>query len=324
MMILFSLLVIAVGMSGQAFFSGIETGMISIRRMRLRHFVRRGSRRAEILEYFLENTDRLLGTTLVGTNVCVVLVSITAAELVAELIGQWGEVVSTAVMSLLVLVFCEYLPKNWFQRRPLSRCYRFADALRAADRILRPFAFVVVGLTRLLVPGPAKSFSTPLPFVTKEDLKTLAREGEEDGVLSSKERAMIHRVMELSGKNAARITVPLEKMVTVDSTTSIADFCQKARESQRTRMPIYDANKESYVGIINVFDILRASAVDSTQTVMQFARPPLFVPEDMPVDDIFPRLRRFRQPMGLVVDEEGAVTGLVTTEDILEEIVGQL
>jgi CBS domain containing-hemolysin-like protein len=118
--------------------------------------------------------------------------------------------------------------------------------------------------------------------------------------------------------------VPREDMVAVDSTTSVADFCEKARETRWTRMPIYDSQKESHVGVINVFDVLRAPTAGDTQTVMDFARPPLFVPEDMPVDDIFPRLRRFRQPMGLVVDEEGAVTGLVTTEDILEEIVGQL
>ncbi len=324
MIILFPLLVIALGMAGEAFFSGIETGMISIRRMRLRHFVRRGSRRAEILQHFLENTDRLLGTTLVGTNICVVLVSITAADLAAELIGEWGEAVSTVVISILVLVFCEYLPKTWFQSRPLSRCHRFADALRTADRILRPLALVVVGLTRLVLPGPRRSFSEPVPFVTKEDLKTLAREGEEDGVLSPKERAMIHRVMELSAKEASQIMIPRDQMVAVDAATTVTAFCKKARETRITRMPVHDTKKNSFVGVINLFDVLRASDINSDQPVMQFARPPLFVPEDMPVDDIFPRLRRFRQPLGLVVDEEGTVTGLVTTEDILEEIVGQL
>ena len=318
------LVVIAFCMLSGAFFSGMETGVISIHRIRLRHFVRQGALTAKMLQRFLDHSDLLLGTTLVGTNISVVVISIIAASLATSLMGGWGEAVSTVTASVMVLIFCEYLPKSWFHSRPLERCRRFAVTLRFAELVLRPVSMTVVWLTKWLVPGPSTSFSKPVPFVTREDLKVLAHEGEKDGMLSPKERVMIHRVFELSGKRAHQIMTPQSKMTVVYTNTTIPEFFNIARSSNFTRMPVYDRAKNKYVGIINVYYVLADQTDDRGKTVAGFVRPPLFIPEDMPVDDIFPRLRRFRQPMCLVTDEKSEVAGLITTEDILEEIVGQL
>lgn len=319
-----SLILILGCMCGGAFFSGIETGLISIHRMRLRHFVRQGSPGAALLQEFLDNPDRLLGTTLVGNNICVVVTSVVAASLASRILGEWGEPVSAVVVSLTLLTFCEYLPKAWFHSRPLDRCRRFVTLLRVAELALRPVAILVVGLTRLLVRGPSQAFSKPAPFVTREDLKLLARDGEKDGVLSPEERVMIHRVMELSGKRARQIMIPREKMVFVDTDATLSEVFEKARQSGYTRMPLFDKAEGQFTGIANVFYALSTHPVDMNQTAKDFARPPLLIPEHMPVDDIFPRLRRLRQPMALVTADSGEVIGLVTTEDILGEIVGKL
>ncbi len=324
MTVVIPLLVILLSMVGGAFFSGMETGVISIHRMRLRHFVRRGSRNAKILQGFLENSDRLFGTTLVGTNICVVLISVTAADLAVELIGELGEAVSTVVVSAFVLIFCEYLPKAWFQNRPLRRCGRYAGFLSLMERLFHPLAIVIIGLTRWMIPGPSKLFSSSVPFVTREEVKLLAKEGERNGVLSPRERVMIHRVMELSGKTPRQIMTPRDEMVLVDGTTTVSEFCAKARETGLTRMPVYDKKGDRFTGVINVFYVLRTCSANPGEPVARFARQPMLIQEDMPVDDIFPRLRHFRQPMSLVIDADNEVTGLVTTEDILEEIVGQL
>ncbi len=137
-MITLLLLLILVCMLGHAFFAGIETGVISIHRMRLRHFVRKGSMNARILESFVTNFDRLLGTTLVGTNICVVIISVVAASLAVQLNIPGGKAASSAVMTILIIVFAEYLPKAWFHSRPLERCERFATVLRFAEWILQP------------------------------------------------------------------------------------------------------------------------------------------------------------------------------------------
>jgi CBS domain containing-hemolysin-like protein len=319
-----TIMIIIACMAGSAFFSGMETGVISIHRMRLRHFVRRGSKGAELLQGYLDNSDRLLGTTLVGTNICVVVISVVSASMAVDLLGEWGGAASTVVMSVLVLVFSEYLPKAWFHSRPLERCRRFAGMLRIGELILKPLGVTIIWLTRWLVPGPSRPLSKPLPFVTREDLKVLAREGEKDGVLSREERDMIHRVFELSGKRAREIMVPLKNMTSVWADTTVDKFFETARTSGFTRMPVRAKDTGEFAGVINVFYVLSSPELDTSRKVADFVRPPLFVSENMPVDDILPRMRRSRQPMCFVSNDESEVVGLITTEDILEEIVGQL
>lgn len=324
MMITVQLIVIVLCMGGVAFFAGMETGAISIHRMRLRHSVRQGSHRAKILQGFLENPDRLLGTTLVGTNIFLVMMSVLSASLAVRLIGDWGEAVSMAVVSILVVIFCEYLPKAWFHSRPLERCCRYAGVLRFTELALLPISAVVIWLTKRLGAGPSKSFSQQAPFITREDLKFLTREEAKNGMLSPRESAMINRVFELSGKNARRIMIPRSEMTIVYSDTTIPEFFDTARTSDFTRMPVFDREKNEFIGIINVFYVLSTRHEDRGKTLAGFVRTPLFIPEDMPVDEIFPRLRRSRQPMCLVTSDQSQVTGLITTEDILEEIVGKL
>ena len=318
------LVLIALCMMGTSFFSGIETGVISIHRMRLRHFIKQGSYRANLLQSFLDKPDRLLGTTLLGTNICVVVISVLSASLMSRLIGEWGEAVSTLVVSVVLLVFCEYLPKAWFHSRPLERCQRFAKLLAFWEAVFRPLSAAVVWLTKWLVPGGGEAFSQRAPFVTKEDLKVLAHEGEKDGVLSPRERSMIHRVIELSRKRASDIMTPRAEMTAVSHDVPLSEFFRIARRSGFTRLPVYGPDEDEFVGIINVFYTLSSLSLPDERRVADYVRPPLFIREDMPVDDILPRLRRSRQPVCLVKNESGKVTGLVTTEDILEEIVGKL
>ena len=307
-----------------AFFAGIETGVISIHRLRLRHFVRRGEAGARTLQGFLDRPDNLFGTTLVGTNLSLVILSVMSTGLLAHFAGPIGEPMAAVSVALIVLVFGEYLPKAWFQSRPLERCRRFVGLLRLAETVLRPLAWLVVGCSRLLVRGAVRSFAKPAPFVTRDDLKLLAREGERDGVLSSRERFMIHRVFELSSKCARDIMIPLEKIVSVETDMTVEQFREVVRASGRTRMPVYDRAQGAFVGVINVFFVLAGHVVEPGRRVAEFMRPAFFIPARMPVDDILPRMRRLRQPMCLVTEEKGPVIGLVTTEDILEEIVGQL
>ncbi|MFC1462163.1 hemolysin family protein [Verrucomicrobiota bacterium] len=324
-MILFESIALVACLLGQAFFAGIETGVISIHRMRLRHFVKQGATGARTLEHFLNDSDRLLGTTLVGTNISTVVASVVAASIAVRLSPAYGQILSAVVVAAVVLIFCEYLPKAWFHSRPIERCRRFAGLLRAAEIAFWPISKALIWVTNWLVSRQqTHSFSKPVPFVTKEDLKLLAREGEKDGILSPSERVMIHRVFELSGKTAGEIMIPRAEMKTLRTDTKVSEFCETAGAAQLTRMPVYDRKTDTFIGIVNLMYVLSSGPDCRDKPVTEFIRPPLFIPEDMPVDDIFPRLRHFRQPMALVRDKSDKVVGLVTTEDILEEIVGQL
>ncbi len=317
------LFIILLCMIGHAFFAGIETGVISIHRMRLRHFVRQGSINAKILETFIQNFDRLLGTTLVGTNICVVINSVVAANLAIQLNILGGEATSSIIMTILIILFGEYLPKAWFRSRPIERCERFAGVLRISELLFMPFSFTIIGIARLISPGEKNTFAKPAPFVTREDLKTLAKEGEKDGILSPKERDMIHSVIELSGKSAEEVMVPLDKITQAYNDMKIPEFYALARHSGLTRMPVINRETSEFIGIINVFHVLASENKQTDKTVADFMRPPQFIPAKMPVDDILPRMRRGRQPISLV-KKDGNVIGLITTEDILRIIVGKL
>ena len=308
----------------QAFFAGIETGVISIHRMRLRHFVRQGSSHASLLQAYVQDFDRLLGTTLVGTNICLVVASVSAASIGQRYLGPAGEAISTLIMTIIMLVFCEYIPKAWFHARPLERCQRFVGLLRIAELLFLPVSFAIIRLTRLLTGGTRKTFGKPDPFITREDLKLLAREGERDGVLSPKERVMIQRVIELPAKTARDIMVPREEIIFATTEMDVTDALALARKSRVTRLPVYDRAADRFIGILNVFHLLAGGQSLANRTLSELARPPLSIPHTMPADDILPRMRGARHPLCLVTDQDSTVLGLISTEDVLSTIVGKL
>lgn len=324
-MIALTVLIMLACMGAHAFFAGIETGVISIHRLRLRHFVRQGQDHARLLEKFTENFDRLLGTTLVGTNISVVVTSVTAASLALHTGIRGAQGLSSPIVAALVIVFCEYLPKAWFRARPIERCSRFAPLLRAAEWGFRPISFLIIAIARLLTPGERdKTFSRPAPFVTRDDLKVLAHEGEKDGVLSAKERVMIHRVIELSSRKAQDLIVPMEKIIFVHDDMPVPQLFTFARQVGLTRLPIMNRGSGRFTGVVNIFFVLSAGEAALRRTVAAYARPALFVPATLPADRLLPQMRRARQPLCLVRDSDGKVIGLVTTEDVLRIIVGKL
>ncbi len=324
-MILAHILILTFSLLASAFFSGIETGIVSMQRFRLRHLARQGHRNAQILEFFVENFDRLLGTTLVGNNIVLVIMSIATSSLAMELQIPAAQMVAPMVVSVVVIIFGEYLPKAWFQARPIERSNRFAPLLRAAEWLLRPLAYCFISVARLLSPGERdKTFNKPTPFVTREDLKVLAREGEKDGVLSAKERYMIHRVIELSTTKTSSIMIPREKMVTVFEDLPVPDFFVLARETGLTRFPMVNRETGAFTGVINVSYVLAMGPAALSRMVSAYRRPLLFIDSILPANRILPQMRRSRHPLCLVRDPKGEVIGLVTTEDILRIIVGKL
>jgi putative hemolysin len=318
------LLLILLCLAGTAFFAGIETGVISIHRMRLRHLVEQGNRGARIVQQFLDQPDHLLGTTLVGTNLCMVVASVLATSLGFAVLGVTGEAVAAVAMTAFVLVFCEYLPKAWFQSQAVARTIPLAGLLRYASFALRPVYTVINWLTQWLIPRSITEQPPRPMFVTKDEIDLLAKEGEEHGALSPRQRIMIRRVFELSSKTARAIMTPRERMVTTETATAIPDFLGLTRQSGFTRLPAYDAERRIFAGIVNAFDVLSESSSRPDARLADFMRPPLFIPEATPVTEIFTRLRLSRQPMCLVTNAQAEVIGLVTTQDVLQEIVGKL
>ncbi len=317
------LLAILFCLAGAAFFAGIETGVISINRMRLRHRAEQGDPPSRILQGFLDQPDRLLGTTLVGTNLCIVVASVLAASIGEVLFRSWGEAIMGALMTVIILVFSEYLPKAWFQSEPLKRCRPFARLLRWSSWVLRPLANVMTWITQWLLPASYKATSVQPLFSTKDEINLLAQESEAHGTLSPKQRIMIRRVFELSNKTARDIMTPRRDMAFVMKSDQARELGQKVRESHHVRFPVCD-EKGGFHGIVNYFDVVSECDQDNEARLAPFIRPPLLIPETTPMMETFSKLRLARQEMCLVINAQSQVTGLITSQDVLEEIVGKL
>jgi len=315
-----ALLVLCLG--GGGLLAGIETGVISINRLRLMHRARNGSRRARLIGDFLRQPDRLLATTLVGTNLFHVIFTTLLASFAEQRWGDWGQALAAVVAALLVLVAGEYLPKVWFSSRPLERCLPLAGLLRAAEWLCQPLATLVMALTRWASPHQRSGGRNP--FVTREHLQMLTRDSEAGGQISTFERLMIQRVLDLQLKTAADILTPLDRVARVRADATVSAAIQAVRGQGHMKIPVFSADDATCVGVLYMQDVL-AKALDwERESVARHLQPPFFLDDDVRADDVLPLLRRHRQHIAMVRDREGRVRGIVTIENVLKILVGNL
>ncbi len=310
-------------MIASAFFAGMETGILSMNRLRLQHLVRRGIPGAATIRHYLTHTDDLLGTTLLGTNLSQVFASVLAASLGHELAGAPGAAVMGALLTLGVLVCCEYIPKSWFQASPV-RTLRFAGLFRLAARILRPLSLAVNAIIHRLLPDAAQTDTTRKMALSREELLHLAGEGLQSGVLTPHETEMIHGVFGLTHHTCRTLMTPRRDIVSVLSSATVPQILETARLHEYNRFPVYDPDKKTFTGILNIFDILSDDTPDlATRTATDYMRPPQLVAQYLPADHLLPRMRVTRQPLFLVTDDRCETIGLITLEDVLREITGE-
>ena len=307
---------------GAAFFAGIETGIISINRLRLQHLVRRNVPGALVIRNFLAHPDRLLATTLTATNLLHVVSSVLAASIGHRLGGPLGAAAGGAILVVAILFFCEYIPKAYFQAAPARRVLPFAGVLKVASWFLRPAAAVVNAVLRLALPKNAARQVEGKMLVTREELLHLAREGARSGVLTPHESEMIHGVFDLTHKTCGSLMTPRDKMAFVDVGASAAQILELARARDFNRIVVFDPSKKSFVGVVHVFDVLADDSPDG-KTAAHYMRPPQLVASYLPVDHLLPRMRVTRLPLFLVADDRYEVIGLITLEDVLREVTGE-
>jgi putative hemolysin len=322
-MISWLIVAILFGLIASAFFSGMETGLISLNRVRLRHEVERKERRALIINRFVDNTEQLLGTTLAGTNLCNVLVAIASSAVAVRLFGE-GPLVNlttTLVSAAVVLVAAEIVPKLLFRHYPHRLCLIFADVLNAAAWLLAPLVTALGILMRLVARLMGRGDEKPASFfVTREELKHLAKEGEVGGALTSEEREMIHGVFDFPYKTIQEVMMPLTRTVTVTPGTSVEELFAISQRTGYARFPVREGEK--ITGIANVYEILFAGATG--KTVGALMQRPQFISATDRINRVLPVLRASRTPISIVLSPEAKPLGIVTIEDIIEEIVGEV
>ncbi len=304
-----------------AIFAGLETGLVSIDQLRLENEARHNRRLQPVLR-FVQNPDRIFGLTLTGTNIChVILSTLFTVFILRALLGNVDEdtrQLATLGLSGVILVFAEIIPKMLFRDYPYSMVTRTFGFTRSAAAVLRPIISIFnrynAWLARVL-----KVENVPL---TREDLAYILEQSKSENKIQQHQKEMLEDALEFRDLRARNVMIPRTEIVAVEADTPLDEVIELARAEGYTRFPIYSDNLDQIIGILIIYDLIDRDP--KKRTARDYAREVLFVPEAMDVFALLREMQAQRKSMVIVVDSYGGTSGLLTVEDILEEIVGEI
>jgi putative hemolysin len=317
-------IIVLAAISFQAFFTLSEMAFTSVNRMKLRGLVDSGNKRASRLKTFLEKEGAFLGTTLTGTNIAVVVGSALATRIFSEYFGPTAApAIATVCMVPLTLVFAEIVPKMIARQLATEISLVAFSPVEGFHRIFLPLIACLNGIARVILRPFGRKETTLDITLTKSDLKNILLMGYETGGVESDEVELIHKVLEFGGKSIEGIMVPLYRVSSISEDDSLDNLRRLVSMTGFSRIPVYSKNKNKIVGIVNIYDILFSDDKEPYK-ISDFLREPIFLSTDDGLDIALARLRYKEQPMGIVLDGTRNVVGVVTIEDILEELVGEI
>src|SRR2546429_1854716 len=311
--------------------SGTETALTSVGRLRVRYLAEQGSQAAATLARLRADPNRFLSTVLFTNTLALIVASTATALLSDSLFTHWGVAVEwrlwltlldSVLLSIVLLILAEVTPKT------LALAHAERVALAAAvpvDRLagfLGPILWAVTIISRALTGGRAAR----APYLTEEELITALHVSEEAGVIEEQEHQMIHGIIEIGDKTVREIMIPRTDIVAVEKEAGLREIVKLFKQHRHTRMPVYEENIDHVLGLIHTKDLLLFYTLSSSQKfdMDKVLRPIEFTPEQKKVDELLNDMRTKKQHMVIVVDEYGGTAGMVTLEDLLEEIVGEI
>jgi len=312
-----------------AFFSSSEIAMFSLPAHRTEALVEDGIPGAKTLRQLKEDPHRLLVTILVGNNLVNIAMSSIATGLLAMYFTQ-GEAVAIATFGItaIVLLFGESAPKSYAVENTESWALRISKPLKLAEKVLLPLILFFDYLTRIVnkITGGRSAIETS--YVTREEIQDIIETGEREGVLDEEEREMLQRTLRFNDTIAKEVMTPRLDMTAVSKDTSVREALETAIQSGHARLPVYEGSLDNVIGVVHIRDLVRdldyGEAISDDIVLSDIIEPTLHVPESKNVDDLLTEMRAERLHMVIVIDEFGTTEGLVTMEDLTEEIVGEI
>ncbi|HVB13475.1 MAG TPA: hemolysin family protein [Candidatus Dormibacteraeota bacterium] len=321
---LVAVLVIALVLAGLS--ATAETSLTSVSRIWLRARRAEGDQRAALVERLHRNQGGYLGTILVTNTLALMLASSAATLLAEQHLGAGAAIWAAVALAILVLLFCELGPKTYALQHNEAMARRVARPVELATRVLSPVVTVLTTISAVLfrlLPGEGGRRN---PFLTEPELKELVLASEQEGIVEEEEREMIHGVLEMTDKPVREVMVPRVQMVALPSASTVAEAISEIREHGHSRIPVYEETVDNITGVIYAKDLLGTAAQDRPGEAQlgSLARPPTFVPEAKRLGELLQEMQHAKIHLAVVVDEYGGTAGLVTIEDLLEEIVGPI
>ncbi len=318
----FAVLAFLIGLSG--FFSASETAIMSLSKLRVRHLVEEKVKNANLVSSLIQNPSKLLGSILVGNNVVNIGASALATSLAINYLGTSGVGIATGVMTILVLIFGEITPKSLAVQHNERISLLIAKPLKYLTIVLNPIVVVLTHITSFLIKLFGGNITTQDPFITEEELRTIVDVSHEEGVLECEERKMIHNVFEFSDTQVKEVMTQRTDVAAIELNASYSETIAVVKEEQFSRLPIYEGNSDNMVGILHIKDIFMAENFKENFSIPKYMRQPLYTFEFKQVSELFEEMRKKRISMAIVLDEYGGTAGIVTMEDLVEEIVGEI
>ena len=317
------LVVLFVLLALSAFFSSAETALTTVNRVRVRTLIEEGNKRAPVLQKVLDNYSKMLSAILVGNNVVNLSASSLTTTLAMRLWGNYAVSIATGILTLVVLLFGEIIPKNTATLNSEKVSLSYARVILFLMRILTPVIFLVdktsLAVMRLLHVDPDRKKDQ----ITESDLKTYVDVSHEDGIIESEEREMIYNVFDFSDSLARDIMIPRINMCSVNVEAGYDELFSLFREFMYTRIPVYQEDNDHIIGLVNVKDFILVEDRTSFR-IRDILRDAYYTYEFKKTADLMMEMREKRHNVAFVLNEYGSCEGMITLEDLLEEIVGEI
>lgn len=305
-----------------AFFSSAETSMTTVNKIRIQSLAEQGDKRAKILLTVIEDSGKLLSTILIGNNIVNISASSLATTLTMRLFGNAAVSISTGIITLLVLIFGEITPKTMASLYAEKMALSYARIIHFLMFLLTPVIFLVNKLAKGVLTLLRIDDSVKGNTITEHELRTLVNVGHEEGVIEKEERQMIYNVFDFGDSQAQDVMVPRIDVSFADVNSSYEDLIGLFREEKHTRFPVYEETTDNIVGIVNVKDLLLTDQKDFT--LRKILRDAYFTYEYKKTSELLMEMKENSVSFAVVLDEYGATSGIITLEDLVEEIVGDI
>lgn len=308
-----------------AFFSGSETALMAVSRLRLKHLAETKQKKVRTVERVLKEPDRLIGTILLGNNLVNVAMTALATSLAISLWGNKGIAYVTAALTFIILIFAEITPKVYAKYFNERVSFQVAPVMKLTMALSKPLVGVVTYTsTKILklIGMDVKKIKKPL--ITEAELLTFIKVGRDLGAISPDEKRILTRVFTLNDKSVREVMIPAEKMVVLEINSPKEEIFKKIVKTGHSRFPVRSEKKSEIIGIVHVKDLFDLIAKRQSISLKKILRPTHYASEEDKIDTQLRRFKRKRIHQAVVLNKEGNLSGLITLEDIIEELVGSI
>lgn len=305
------------------FFSGSETALTSLNEMKIRHMITENPQ-ARALELWLLHPNKLLNTILIGNNVVNILAAVLAADMVRNLVGNSQIAIVTGVMTMLILIFGEIIPKTFAKHNAEQIAVSLMKILQVIYTVLYPATFAMNKFAVAMIKISGGSLDKK-PKITEDEIEFIINVGEREGVLENGQREMLQNIFDLGDTNIKEIMTPRRDIVAVNVNDSFDEIMDKVLANEFSRLPVYEEAIDKIIGIMNAKELLVFTRESKENfDLRKMLREPYFIPGSKKIDTMLNEFQKTRNHMAIVLDEYGGVSGLLTLEDVLEVIVGDI